>query len=89
MQSEREVAGLTCGQVLEHLPDYGDQALGGGRRGRREGHVRGCDVCERFGGRYAEVARALRRELGAADELPPEVGERLARELARALGSGS
>lgn len=89
MQSEREVAGLTCGQVLEHLPDYVDQALGAELGAKIEGHLRGCDVCERFGGRYAEVARALRRELGAADELPPEVGERLARELARALGSGS
>lgn len=89
MQSEREVAGLTCGQVLEHLPDYVDQALGAELRGKIEGHLRGCDVCERFGGRYAEVARALRRELGAADELPAEAGERLARELARALGSES
>jgi predicted anti-sigma-YlaC factor YlaD len=89
MQSEREVAGLTCGQVLEHLPDYVDQALGAELRLGIEGHLRGCDACERFGGRYAEVARALRRELGAADELPPEAGERLARELARALGSGS
>lgn len=89
MQSEREVAGLTCGQVLEHLPDYVDQALGAELSAKIEGHLRGCDVCERFGGRYAEVARALRRELGAADELPAEAGERLARELARALGSES
>jgi predicted anti-sigma-YlaC factor YlaD len=70
MQSEREVAGLTCGQVLEHLPDYVDQALGAELRLGIEGHLRGCDACERFGGRYAEVARALRRELGAAGGTP-------------------
>lgn len=75
---EREVAGLRCGEVLAGLEDYLDGALAADVRARVEAHLRGCDVCVRFGGRYAGVVRGLRASLGAPAPLDPAWAERLA-----------
>ena len=75
---EREVAGLRCGAVLAGLEDYLDGALTADVRAPIEAHLRGCDVCDRFGGRYADVVRGLRATLGAPPPLDPAWGERLA-----------
>ncbi len=83
---DREVAGIRCTAVMAELSDYLDRELSGARRAQIEAHVRGCDWCERFGGEFAAVVGALRRQLGVADE--PETGvrrrlrERLAGEVA-------
>lgn len=77
MESEREVAGIRCGQVLELLPDYVEGRGAPVRREQVEAHLRGCDRCARFGGAYAGVAAALRRALLTVDSLPEGVELRL------------
>ncbi len=58
--TDREVAGLRCSQVLELLGEFIDGELDEPRRRAVEAHVAGCDVCERFGGRFAAMVRAVR-----------------------------
>lgn len=87
MKPEREVGGLTCGQVLEQLPDYLEDTLRPELREQIEAHLRGCDVCERFGGSYAGVVTVLRRELGGAEPLAGGVEQRLERQLSGALAA--
>jgi RNA polymerase sigma-70 factor, ECF subfamily len=63
--NERDVGGLTCGAVLARLGDYVDGELEGSETAKVEAHLRGCTVCERFGGRYARTVHAARERLGA------------------------
>jgi RNA polymerase sigma-70 factor, ECF subfamily len=65
VEKERTVGGLTCAQVLAQLGDYVDGDLTPDEAARVDGHLRGCTVCERFGGRYSRVVRAARARLGA------------------------
>ncbi|MCA9588440.1 MAG: sigma-70 family RNA polymerase sigma factor [Myxococcales bacterium] len=65
VEKERTVGGLTCAQVLAQLGDYVDGELTPADVARVDGHLRGCTVCERFGGRYSRVVRAARARLGA------------------------
>jgi anti-sigma factor RsiW len=70
MATEREVAGLRCGEVLAELSNYLDGDLDAVRRAQVDAHLQGCDVCERFGGVFAAAIRALRdrsREIGPED----------------------
>lgn len=69
--------------MLERLSDYLDGELGPDERARVEAHVRGCDVCERFGGRFSRIVGGLRRALAAPEPLSADVAERLAARLAR------
>lgn len=87
LPSEREVAGLRCGEVLEELAEYLDGGLAAERRERLEAHVTECDVCRRFGGEYAGAVAALRRELGAEPEVPAEVRRRLRERLRAETGA--
>ncbi len=64
--NERHVGGLSCSAVLECLGDYVDGELTATDMARVDAHLRGCTVCERFGGRYASVVHAARDRLGAA-----------------------
>lgn len=59
MASERVIAGLSCGDVLARLGDYLDGELSPEALSALQAHVAGCDACERFGGAYAAVVRAL------------------------------
>lgn len=77
MRGEREVAGLRCSVVLTKLSDYLDGELSAAEREALEAHVRGCDVCARFGGRFGEAVRGLRVTLGASASLPEGVESRL------------
>jgi anti-sigma factor RsiW len=83
MARERLVAGLSCGEVLAELSEYIDGTLDPARAGQIEAHLRGCDWCERFGGRYAASVAALRRHLGAPAPPDPAVRARLRERLAR------
>jgi anti-sigma factor RsiW len=65
---DREVAGVRCSTVLALLSDYLDGELGAQERRTIEAHVAGCDVCERFGARFATAIQTLRR-------LPPPRSE--------------
>jgi hypothetical protein len=47
----RVVAGIRCIEVLELLSDYLDGDVSQESKERIEAHLRGCDQCERFGGR--------------------------------------
>jgi len=62
MAVEREVAGVRCGEVLADLSDYLDVELPAERRAQLEAHLRGCTVCERFGGSFSTAIQALRQE---------------------------
>ncbi len=80
---ERIVGGLSCGDVLEVLSDYIDNAIEPATRARVEEHLRGCDWCERFGGRFSEVVETLRKQLGTPEPLPKDVAQRLRERLRR------
>lgn len=69
VESQRDVGGLTCSAVLERLGDYVDGELPPAERTRVDAHLRGCTVCERFGGRYASVVHAARERLGASHDV--------------------
>lgn len=81
--NQRESGGLACGEVLTVLGSYVDGELPAAERTRVDAHLRGCTVCERFGGRYAAVVEGARQRLGAAPSLDPAQLERIRRALAR------
>jgi hypothetical protein len=64
-ENERSVGGLWCREVLALLSDYLDGRLTVELRAQVETHVRGCQVCEQFGGSFAKAVTALRRQLQA------------------------
>lgn len=57
----RTVGGLSCEEVLERLSDYVDDELSPDERASVDTHLAGCDVCERFGGRFASIVRGLKK----------------------------
>jgi anti-sigma factor RsiW len=83
MLPEREVAGLRCGDVLKRLGDYLDGDLDPTEAEQVRAHLRGCEVCERFGGAMAAVVGELRRQLGEAGPLADDVAARLRERLDR------
>ncbi len=82
---ERNVAGMTCREVLGRLSDYLDGELSAEETARVEAHVQGCDWCERFGGRFGAVVATVKRRLGEPDQVPADVRARLEARLAREL----
>ncbi|MBX7079950.1 MAG: zf-HC2 domain-containing protein [Nannocystaceae bacterium] len=78
--TDREIAGLRCSEVLALLSSWVDGELTGAQRGAVEGHVRGCDVCERFGGRFAAMVQAI-RALASDDDVAPASLEQLRQRL--------
>lgn len=77
MAHDRDVGGIRCLEVLEHLSDYLDGHAPAELRARVEAHVRGCDWCARFGGGFAGTVVALREQLGTAEPLDAPRAERL------------
>ncbi len=81
MQGDRRVGGLWCHEVLERLSDYVDGELSEPERQQIDDHLRECDTCERFGGRFAESIRVIRESLQSPGPLEDQVSERLHRAL--------
>ena len=81
--AERLVAGMTCGQVLAVLSDFLDGDLDATTREHVLQHLRGCNWCEQFGGRFRDVVESLRRELQDPKPLPAAVAARLSDVLSR------
>ena len=73
---------LRCSDVLARLGDYVDGELAATGAAEVEDHLRGCTVCERFGGRFSRAVRAARAALGAA----PPADERVLQRVRTALG---
>jgi anti-sigma factor RsiW len=86
VEGERIVAGLWCREVLADLSEFLDGGLAAGRRAQIEAHVRECVTCERFGGRFSEAVRLLRRHLAEPAPLAADAAERLRARLRRELG---
>lgn len=82
MKGERIVAGLRCGEVLAELSEYLDGQLAPESVEAIQAHLRGCDSCERFGGRFAATIKALREQLSNPQPLDEEVARRLRKRLA-------
>jgi len=78
-----EVGGIRCREVLAALSSSVDGELEPGAAERIEAHVRACEQCERFGGRFSALVRALREALGAPPAVPPDVARRLRARLGR------
>lgn len=82
----RMVAGIRCIEVLELLSDYLDEEVSQTDRDRIEAHLRGCDQCERFGGRMSSIVKSLRETLREPEPLDEGVARRLQDRLTRELG---
>jgi RNA polymerase sigma-70 factor (ECF subfamily) len=76
-EAEREAGGLRCSEVLEGLSDYVDGQLAPERRAQVDAHLKGCAVCERFGGRFKRTVAGLRAHLGAAPAVDAATYERI------------
>ena len=86
MPEDRLIAGIRCRQVLAELSEYMDGNLADDRVQQIQTHVKACDWCERFGGRFSAVIAALRQELSTADPVPEPVRERLRERLRKEIG---
>ena len=83
--AERVVAGIRCSKVLEVLSELVDGELLQPERERVIAHLRGCDWCEKFGGRFTAVISSLRGTLRDAVPLRADVSSRLRERLTIAL----
>jgi len=84
---DRVVAGLSCRDVLADLSDVIDGTVPTARLSQIREHLAGCEVCERFGGHFAEMVRAARRVLAEAPAPDPGSSARLRDRLQREFGS--
>ena len=83
MAKERNVAGITCGEVLERLGAYVDGELHPAERAQIDAHLAGCNWCEEFGLGYAKTVSALRSQLSQAAPLSPDAQKRLDERLGK------
>ncbi|MFZ2492789.1 MAG: zf-HC2 domain-containing protein [Thermoanaerobaculia bacterium] len=75
--AERIVAGMSCGDVLDVLSDFLDGELDTAVREQVISHLRGCNWCEQFGGRFQHVIGRLRENFQDAAPLAADVTARL------------
>ena len=74
---DRNVAGLTCAEVMTALSDFVAGDLPASVAAQIEAHVAECPQCQRFGGGFARLLDAMRRHLAPPDAVPAEVTARL------------
>jgi anti-sigma factor RsiW len=86
MKGERQVSGLFCHEVLSLLTEYLEGLLPMKQREQLEEHVKGCNVCERFGGAFAGAIKQLKETLSIPEPLPAEVEQRLLLHLNEQIG---
>lgn len=77
MNKVREIAGLSCIDMLENLSAYVDGELDAETVARVKQHLAGCDNCERFEGRFAAMVQGLRDMQLQSPELPADFSARL------------
>ncbi len=77
MESEREVAGLWCSQVLGYLSEFHDDELPPATVTQIEAHLAGCDWCERFGTQFSAMLGELVRQFAVPEALSEETMARL------------
>jgi anti-sigma factor RsiW len=77
MESEREVAGLWCSQVLAFLSEFHDEELPPETVAQIEAHLAGCDWCERFGTQFSAMLGELVRQFAVPEALSEETIARL------------
>ena len=82
----RVVAGIRCIDVLGLLSDYLDGEVSREDKDRIEDHLRGCDQCERFGGRMSSIVKSLRETLKEPEPLDEGMAERLRDRLIKEFG---
>lgn len=80
---ERTVGGLRCSQVLAGLSHYIDGDLSASEVDAVEAHLRGCSVCERFGGRFSRLVHEARSALGATAAIDPVVVDQILSRLSQ------
>ncbi len=78
---DREVAGLTCAQVMRALSDYAEGDVPADLRARIEAHVAGCRQCEQFGAAFTALLSGMRRQLAAPDPVDDDVVARVRRAI--------
>ena len=77
---DRIVGGLRCRDVLSLLADFVDGDLDSSVQQQVTAHLHGCDTCEKFGGEYEVLVRALRAGVDGSP-VDPGVKARLAARL--------
>lgn len=77
MPRDREVAGIRCMQVLDHLSAYLDGELDAATVDKIEEHLRGCNWCEQFGREFTNDIERLRSRLAPPEPVDAGVSERL------------
>jgi len=77
LTDERVVGGLSCSSVLADLSRLLDGELPEAEASLLKAHVSGCDVCARFGRRFAGIVHELREELRDPEPLEAGVAARL------------
>lgn len=74
---DRNVAGLTCSDVMADLSLYLDHDLSAGRALQIEAHVSECQQCASFGAAFAGLISQVRERLREPDPVPADVESRL------------
>lgn len=74
---DREVAGLTCSEVMADLSRYLDHELPPARSAQVEAHVSACQLCATFGADFARLMDQVRARLSTPDPVPSDVAARL------------
>lgn len=74
---DRQVAGLSCAEVMVDLSAYLDGELSPERAGQLEAHVRDCQACAQFGAGFSQLIARVRERLTQPDPVPTDVTTRL------------
>jgi anti-sigma factor RsiW len=83
LPGERDIAGLTCSQVLANLSAYVYRELPPGHVARIEAHVSACPACATFGAQFVHLLDEVRARMKTPEPLPADVAARLGATLAR------